>query len=91
VVWTSRIGVGLVTGLAGILTIRSLQWPLVHDGPLLHYIAAQILDGAVCRSSGSTGTDSGHATELALARYAHARASGGSASGPTRGRSAWYP
>jgi hypothetical protein len=46
VVWSSRIGAGLVTGLAAILTIRSLRWPLVHDGPLLHYIAARILDGA---------------------------------------------
>ena len=29
------------------LTLRSLGWPLVHDAPLMHYIAARILDGAV--------------------------------------------
>ena len=38
----------LLTGLAaGYLTARSLGWPLVHDAPLMHYIAARVLDGAV--------------------------------------------
>ncbi|MBI4013698.1 MAG: hypothetical protein HY359_15375 [Candidatus Rokubacteria bacterium] len=38
----------LLTGLAAAyLTARSLGWPLVHDAPLMHYIAARILEGAV--------------------------------------------
>src|SRR5262245_16929659 len=43
-VWTT---VGLTGGLAAYLTAGSLGWPLVHDGPLMHYVAARLLDGAV--------------------------------------------
>ena len=40
---------GLVAGFAAVaaaLAWRSLSWPLVHDGPILHYIAWRIADGA---------------------------------------------
>jgi hypothetical protein len=55
VVRAARLDVGLLgvaavgaTGLlAAYLTLRSLRWPLVHDAPLMHYIAARLLDGAV--------------------------------------------
>lgn len=33
-------------GLAATLAWRSLTWPLVHDAPILHYIAWRIADGA---------------------------------------------
>ena len=36
-----------VAGTALWVTVRSLHWPLVHDAPLMHYVAARILDGAV--------------------------------------------
>jgi hypothetical protein len=42
--WTT---IGLAAGLAAYLTVRSFAWPLVHDGPLMHYVAARLLDGAV--------------------------------------------
>src|SRR5262249_56406613 len=29
------------------LTVRSLDWPLAHDPPLFHYVAARIRAGAV--------------------------------------------
>jgi hypothetical protein len=29
------------------LTARSLRWPLAHDAPLMHYVAARLLEGAV--------------------------------------------
>jgi hypothetical protein len=38
-----------VTGfaaLAGVLAFRSLSWPVVHDTPILHYLAWRIADGA---------------------------------------------
>jgi hypothetical protein len=38
--------VGLTGGLALYLTVGSLGWPLVHDGPLMHYVAARLLEGA---------------------------------------------
>ena len=41
--WTT---VGLTGGLAAYLTVGSLGWPLVHDGPLMHYVAARLLEGA---------------------------------------------
>jgi len=37
---------GLV-GLAGLLVWRSRGWPLIHDAPLMHYIAWRIGEGAV--------------------------------------------
>ena len=40
-------GVGATAGLAAYLTAGSLRWPLVHDAPLMHYVAGRILDGAV--------------------------------------------
>ena len=43
-VWAT---VGLTASLALYLTVGSLGWPLVHDGPLMHYVAARLLDGAV--------------------------------------------
>jgi hypothetical protein len=39
--------VGLTASLALYLTVGSLGWPLVHDGPLMHYVAARLLEGAV--------------------------------------------
>jgi len=36
-----------VLGVAVRLTVGSLRWPLVHDGALMHYIAARLLEGAV--------------------------------------------
>jgi hypothetical protein len=41
------VTVGLTGGLAAYLTIGSRGWPLVHDGPLMHYVAARLLEGAV--------------------------------------------
>ncbi|MGH7322817.1 MAG: hypothetical protein ACRELA_24785 [Candidatus Rokuibacteriota bacterium] len=39
---------GVGVALAALwLTVRSLEWPLVHDGPLMHYVAARLLEGAV--------------------------------------------
>ena len=32
--------------LVGVLAWRSLSWPLVHDAPILHYIAWRIAEGA---------------------------------------------
>src|ERR671934_204191 len=29
------------------LTVRSLDWPLAHDAPLMHYVAARLREGAV--------------------------------------------
>ena len=34
-------------GMAGWLVVRSLGWPLIHDAPLMHYIAWRIGEGAV--------------------------------------------
>ena len=34
-------------GVLATLTLRSLDWPLVHDAPILHYIAWRIAEGAV--------------------------------------------
>jgi hypothetical protein len=42
--WTA-IGAG--TGLLAWVVGRSMTWPLVHDAPLLHYIARRIGEGAV--------------------------------------------
>lgn len=41
-------GVGVVaTAALGLgLTARSLGWPLVHDVPIMHYVAARLLEGA---------------------------------------------
>lgn len=42
--WTAiGAGAGLLAWLVG----RSMTWPLVHDAPLLHYIARRIEEGAV--------------------------------------------
>jgi hypothetical protein len=42
--WTAiGAGAGLLAWLVG----RSMTWPLVHDAPLLHYIARRIGEGAV--------------------------------------------
>jgi hypothetical protein len=38
---------GVPAAFALYLTVHSLGWPLVHDAPLMHYIASRILDGAV--------------------------------------------
>src|SRR5688572_31820122 len=32
--------------VAGVLAWRSRSWPLVHDAPILHYIAWRLADGA---------------------------------------------
>jgi len=36
-----------LAGLAGVLAWRSRAWPLIHDAPLMHYIAWRIGEGAV--------------------------------------------
>jgi hypothetical protein len=38
---------GACAGLVGWLVWRSLTWPLVHDAPLMHYVAWRISEGAV--------------------------------------------
>ena len=45
VVWWSALGA--VAGLVAWLVGRSMAWPLVHDAPLMHYIARRIGEGAV--------------------------------------------
>ncbi|MBI4637470.1 MAG: hypothetical protein HY727_14075, partial [Candidatus Rokubacteria bacterium] len=37
----------LLLVLVATLTWRSRSWPLVHDGPIMHYIAWRIAEGAV--------------------------------------------
>ncbi|HEV8306077.1 MAG TPA: hypothetical protein VGW35_00295 [Methylomirabilota bacterium] len=52
---TGRVGLSVLAGasvgwtaaLALALAAGSLGWPLVHDAPLMHYIATRILEGAV--------------------------------------------
>jgi hypothetical protein len=47
---TSAVSALLVAGFAGLaasLAWQSRSWPLVHDAPILHYIAWRIGDGAV--------------------------------------------
>jgi hypothetical protein len=41
------VAVGGVATLALVLAWRSRSWPLVHDAPIMHYIAWRIGDGAV--------------------------------------------
>jgi hypothetical protein len=43
----SWIAVGGGSGLVGWLVWRSLAWPLVHDAPVMHYVAWRIGEGAV--------------------------------------------
>lgn len=46
----SLIGWTLVIGLAGVVVYvgwLSLPWPLIHDAPILHYVAWRIGEGAV--------------------------------------------
>jgi hypothetical protein len=46
----AALGVLLVFAYGGVLAtlaLRSLNWPLVHDAPILHYIAWRIAEGAV--------------------------------------------
>jgi hypothetical protein len=38
---------GVVVGTVAWLVARSMTWPLVHDAPLMHYIARRIGEGAV--------------------------------------------
>jgi hypothetical protein len=45
--WLGALAVALTGWLAAALTLRSLGWPLVHDAPLMHYVAARLLEGAV--------------------------------------------
>jgi hypothetical protein len=40
-----RAAARAVAALTVILTLRSLRWPLIHDAPLLHYIAARLIEG----------------------------------------------
>lgn len=43
-------GPALVAGFAvltGVLAVRSLHWPLVHDAPIMHYLAQRLAEGAV--------------------------------------------
>ena len=39
--------VAAMGALAAWLGWRSLGWPLIHDAPIMHYIAWRIADGAV--------------------------------------------
>jgi hypothetical protein len=41
------VGLGVGAALVGWLAWRSLDWPLVHDAPLMHYVAWRIAEGAV--------------------------------------------
>ena len=50
-VWAT---VGLTASLALYLTVGSLGWPLVHDGPLMHYVAARLLE-ALFAHAGKVG------------------------------------
>lgn len=43
----AALGVLAPAAVALWLTFRSLGWPLVHDAPLMHYVAARLLEGAV--------------------------------------------
>src|SRR5215472_10534013 len=47
VVLLAGLALAATTGIALWLTVGSLGWPLVHDGPLMHYVAQRILAGAV--------------------------------------------
>lgn len=47
---TQLVAIELLAGLglsSAFTAIRSLNWPLVHDGPLMHYIAWRILAGDI--------------------------------------------
>jgi hypothetical protein len=44
--WLAAAAVLLALASASGLVYRSRGWPLIHDAPLMHYIAARILDGA---------------------------------------------
>jgi len=49
-VWSTRLFVAALSGtavLTGILTARSLSWPMAHDAPLMHYLAWLIRHGVV--------------------------------------------
>ena len=50
-VFTRRLVAGMLLGagwlVAGWLAWSSLHWPLVHDAPLMHYVAWRMLEGAV--------------------------------------------
>jgi hypothetical protein len=41
----AALGVGAV--VVATLAWRSLDWPLVHDAPIMHYVARRLADGAV--------------------------------------------
>jgi len=43
----TAVAVAATAALALGLTAGSLGWPLAHDAPLMHYVAARLLDGAV--------------------------------------------
>jgi hypothetical protein len=47
VVLLAGLALATTTGVALRLTVGSLGWSLVHDGPLMHYVAQRILAGAV--------------------------------------------
>ena len=50
--WARAGTVALVAGLAGMtlfLAWRSLGWPLIHDAPLMHYVAWRIAETAASR------------------------------------------
>jgi hypothetical protein len=43
----ARVLLGSLAALALYLLWRSLAWPLIHDAPILHYVAWRIAEGAV--------------------------------------------
>ena len=45
--WVALAVAGLFVAVAARLVLGSLWWPLVHDAPLMHYIAWRIGEGAV--------------------------------------------
>ena len=45
--FVALVAIGATVAVAIWLTAASLRWPLVHDGPVMHYIAWRIRDGAV--------------------------------------------
>jgi hypothetical protein len=45
--WLAWIAVGVGVLVVAWLVLKSMRWPLVHDAPLMHYVAWRISEGAV--------------------------------------------
>jgi len=44
--WLQAVAFGILLFSSLVTLIRSFDWPLIHDAPLLHFIASEILAGA---------------------------------------------